>query len=205
MAPGTLPRWPSDGFTIEDLLDDEFCMEDPPWQDDIEGDGWSLTCASLLSPSKDDYDVVEVFMPGSSISCGGKGAPWSDTKAVRAICKFCQGSAAGCLVPKVAELDSLWRTAVAAGASAIATALRSQLAPPSGGALGGFWAPRLRALHALEHFCRQGGKGVEVFHLVLAKASSQLDRLAVQVPQCSKQAKRVLAMKELCDTKSLSL
>lgn len=205
MALGTFTGWPSDGFTIDDLLDDDIYTDEPPCEDEIDMHGWLFSCTSIF-PSRDDLVVVEAAIERSGVSCVSEAtSAWQNTRATKAIYNFCQRRAGGCVVPNTEELDSLWFVAAAAGASAIAAALRGQLSPPSGGAVGGFWAPRLRALHALEHFWWQGGKGAEAFCLVLAKAGSQLNRLALQVPQCSRQAKRVLAMKELGSAKALSL
>eukprot|EP00405_Crypthecodinium_cohnii_P045586 CAMPEP_0206577808 /NCGR_PEP_ID=MMETSP0325_2-20121206/31586_1 /ASSEMBLY_ACC=CAM_ASM_000347 /TAXON_ID=2866 /ORGANISM="Crypthecodinium cohnii, Strain Seligo" /LENGTH=151 /DNA_ID=CAMNT_0054083323 /DNA_START=152 /DNA_END=607 /DNA_ORIENTATION=- len=135
------------------------------------------------------------FVSGSSETLN---SVHSDARALKAVADFCQHYEASHIIPSSHEMHRLWAVCSSASAAAIAAGLRGQLLPPAGGAVGGFWAPRLRALHLLEYFCWQGGSlGLEVFNLVIIKASRILHRLAEGPPLCREQAKRVLALQDL--------
>lgn len=203
--------WQSfDGFTMDDLLDEDILMDyEPSWSrtrpTTPQGAPPPCLLSCFSSPGAEAKLTLADLLAAkeSPLACSKPALPLpaavADVKAARALADFCQRrpSEPGCVVPTRAELESLWLEVASVGAVAVASALRRQLSPPSGGALGGFWAPRLRALHALEYFGCQGGAGAEAFEIVEAKAGPQLRRLAENVPQCSKQAKRILTMKQV--------
>jgi len=111
-----------------------------------------------------------------------------EVEASRILATFCVDYPATRVLPMHSELEGLWDSCQKLNPNAVAEAVSEQLSWSSGDL---DWQPRLRALHALEHFHAKGEMAVEVVGLVLNQANGLLQHLT-QVPQCGAKASQLI-------------
>lgn len=102
---------------------------------------------------------------------------------------FCQNYPAARVKPSPEELQQLWLKCHLLQQGAVSSSLYDELSfancDPS-------WQPRLRALHAIDHFARQE-KGKEIAILVTSNALELIKHL-MTVEKCKDMAKKVLRL-----------
>jgi len=125
-----------------------------------------------------------------------------EVEASRILAAFCVDYPATRVVPTHSELEGLWDSCQKLNPNAVAEAVSEQLSWSSGDLE---WQPRLRALHALEHFHTKGELAAEMIGSVLHQANGLLQHLT-QVPQCCAKASQLILtlMNPLGDSNNLA-
>jgi len=113
------------------------------------------------------------------------------SEASQLVGSFCENYPAARVAPKLGELEAFWMKLSLAHPMAVCGAIYEQISFTSGDT---DWRPRLRALHALEYIHGKGDTGRDITIGVWHLASSLLEHLATEVPQCKEKATQVILL-----------